>query len=459
MIPRVLIAGLRGGSGKTLVAVGLQAAWRRRGLVVAPFKKGPDFIDPAWSSAAAGRPCRNLDLFLFSPERLAASFAAGSSGADIAVVEGNRGLFDGVDSAGTYSTAELAKALSCPVVLVVDCTKATRTVAAGVLGCMHLDPGVPLRGVVLNRTGGARHESTIRTAVEEATGLPVVGVLPRLPGEILPERHMGLVPPAEHSGREEAVREAGDAAARYLDLAAVESLARQAPPLDVPVPASCAPGAAVPGRARIGVFRDAAFQFYYPENLEALVRAGATLVEISPLRDPFLPDVDAVYAGGGFPETMAVGLADNAPFRASVRRAVEAGLPVHAECGGAVFLGESLDFGGREYPMAGALPVSFGFQERPRGHGYSVLKTVAENPFFAVGEELRGHEFHHTFVRSASGDLSFAFRVDRGTGFDGRSDGLRVRNVLACYTHLHALAAETWAPALVAAGVRFRESR
>ena len=456
-IPRILIAGLRGGGGTPRGAGGIRGGGRRGGGGAAPSTPGPDFIDTAWSAASAGRPCRNLDLFLSSPERLAASFASACAGAEVAVIEGNRGLFDGVDAQGSCSTAELAKLLRCPVILVADCAMATRTVAAMVLGCRALDPSVPLRGVILNRLAGARHEAVVRAAVEEATGLPVVGAIPRLPTDILPERHMGLVPPPERVGREEAIREAGEAASRFLDLAAIEALAWTAPPFDPPVPASRNPGTAGPGRVRIGVFRDAAFQFYYPENLDALVREGATLVEISPLADRCLPEVDAVYAGGGFPETHAAGLADNAPFRDSVRRAAEGGMPVYAECGGAVFLGETLDYGGREYPMAGVLPVAFGFQERPRGHGYSLLETVAENPFFAVGEKLRGHEFHHSFPRSASrGNLAFAFRVDRGTGFDGRSDGLLVRNVLACYTHLHALSAEGWAPAVVAAARRFR---
>jgi cobyrinic acid a,c-diamide synthase len=456
-IPRVLVAGLRGGDGKTLVAVGLQAAWRRRGMRVAPFKKGPDYIDAAWSASAAGRPCRNLDLFLLSPDVLLRSFAAGSADADLAVIEGNRGLFDGGDARGSYSTAELAKLLAVPVVLVLDCTKATRTVAASVLGCQQLDPGVTIGGVVLNRTAGARHEAVVREAIRDATGLPVLGVLPRLSREILPERHLGLVPPAEHEDRLDAVREAGELAERFLDLDALLDVAREAPRLEIPQAPPFRPSAPVEP-VRIGVFRDAAFQFYYPENLDALARAGAALVDVSPLRDPALPDVDALYIGGGFPETLAPGLADNEAFRESVRRAADAGMPVYAECGGAVFLGRDLAFRGRTYPMAGVLPVGFVFRDRPQGHGYAVLETVAENPFFPVGTELRGHEFHYTCVEDggSADELTFAFHVRRGKGFGGERDGLCYRNVLAAYTHIHALAAQQWAPSLVAAAARFR---
>jgi len=456
---RVLIAGLRGGDGKTLVTVGLQAALHQRGLRVSGFKKGPDYIDAAWSAAALGRPCRNLDLFLMGAEAVLGSFQRAAAGADIAVIEGNRGLYDGVDADGATSTAELAKLLEAPVVLVLDCTKATRTLAASVLGCQRLDEDVPLAGVVLNRVAGARHESVVRAAVRETTGLPVVGVLPRLAGELLPERHLGLVPPAEHESRTGAIREAGRAAARHLDVDAILALARRAPPLVDGPPAAAGAGQALRasgGTVRIGVFRDEAFGFYYPENLEALERAGARLITISPLRATSLPAVDALYLGGGFPETLAADLARNAPFRRAVAEAARAGLPMYAECGGAVYLGESLSYRGGSYQMSGVLPLRFGFAERPQGHGYTELATVAENPFFPVGFELAGHEFHHTFVETAVEEPAFAFQVRRGHGFDGAHDGVCRHNVLATYTHVHALAVERWAPALVAAAARVR---
>jgi cobyrinic acid a,c-diamide synthase len=208
---------------------------------------------------------------------------------------------------------------------------------------------------------------------------------------------------------------------------------------------------------RIGIFRDAAFQFYYPENLEAVMRAGARIVEISPLHDTALPNVDALYVGGGFPETLAQALADNEVFRAAVRRAVDDGLPVYAECGGAVYLGETLEFGGRIYPMVGALPAAFAFKSKPQGHGYAVLEATASNPFFSVGALVRGHEFHYTYVRALSENtLTYAFRVRRGHGIDGEHDGLCTRNVVAAYTHVHSLGTPTWGPALVAAARRHR---
>jgi len=453
-VPRILIAGVRGGSGKTLISLGLAAAWRKQGRRVAPFKKGPDYIDAAWLSLAADRPCRNLDLFLMTPDAALRSFVVSSAESDVAVIEGNRGLYDGMDAQGSYSSAELAKLLQTPVVLAVDCTKATRTVAAIVLGCQQLDPQVPLSGVILNQAASPRHEAVLREAVEEACDIPVLGVIPRIREHLFPERHLGLVPPQEHGELAGAIEQAAGVAEEHIDLDAVWDLAQRAPTLE--------PAAGIevnvepkPEVARIGVFRDAAFQFYYPENLEALVSQGARLIEVSPIRDAALPEVDALYIGGGFPETLAPGLAENKPFLDSLRRSIEGGLPVYAECGGTVYLGEKLLYEGKEYPMVGALPVVFAFRAKPQGHGYTTLETVEDNPFYSVGATLRGHEFHYTYMESSSEDLTFAFRVERGHGFDGDRDGLVYRNVLACYTHVHALGTESWAPSLVAAAARF----
>jgi cobyrinic acid a,c-diamide synthase len=452
--PRVLVAGLSGGGGKTLVSVGVIAAWRQHGRAVAAFKKGPDYIDAAWLSLAARAPCRNLDLFLTSADVARRGFATGASGTDVAVIEGNRGLFDGADARGTYSSAELAKLLRAPVILVVDCTKATRTVAAQILGCQHLDLAVPIRGVILNRTAGRRHEAVLRDAIAAVCQVPVVGALPRLVEHPFPERHLGLVPPQEHARLEDAVARAARIAEEHLELDAIWKIAQGAPPFEISM---TEPPVVAPEVARIGVFRDAAFQFYYPENLEALERAGARLVPISPLNDAVLPDVDALYIGGGFPETAAAALADNRGFRDAVRRAADAGLPVYAECGGAVFLGDHLVMDGHTYPMAGVLPAVFAFGAKPQGHGYTALEVAEPNPFFKVGEALRGHEFHYTYVESLNtADVTFAFHVKRGHGFDGRHDGLCRRNVLASYTHLHASGAVGWAPAVVSAAERHR---
>ena len=254
-----------------------------------------------------------------------------------------------------------------------------------------------------------------------------------------------------------AIQQVAEVIERDLDLDAVWDIARQAPPLETRHTTESAQTGPKPPEVRIGVFRDAAFHFYYPENLEALTRLGARLIEVSPLSDAQLPDVDALYIGGGFPETLASALADNEQFRDSVRRAIEKGLPVYAECGGAVYLGEKLLMDQKEYPMAGALPVVFAFKAKRQGHGYAELETVQSNPFFDVGHALRGHEFHYTYMHSAvENDLTFAFAVRRGYGFDGQRDGLCRHNVLASYTHVHALGTESWAPAIVRQALRFK---
>ncbi len=424
---------------------------------MAAFKKGPDYIDAAWLSAVAGKPCRNMDLYLMSRQGVLSSMHATRGDSDVAVVEGNRGLYDGMDAEGSYSSGELAKLLGTPVVLTVDCTKSTRTVAALILGCMRLDPEVPIRGVVLNKIAGSRHESVVSAAIEQICGIPVLGVIPRIRHEIFPERHLGLVPPQEHEEMKAALERVGEVGEQYLDLDAIWGVAQDATELESEAPAVKVEDLAEVGIANIGVFRDAAFQFYYPENLEALVREGANIVEISPIVATELPDVDALYIGGGFPETLAPELAANRSFLDSVRARIEQGLPVYAECGGAVYLGEKLQFESQEYAMANVLPLVFEFQKQPRGHGYVELQTVADNPFYSVGESLRGHEFHYTFSQSSNmGEVSFAFRVLRGVGFDGERDGICRYNVLASYTHVHAAGTDGWAPAVVRAAVQFK---
>ncbi|MBI3013723.1 MAG: cobyrinate a,c-diamide synthase [Candidatus Tectomicrobia bacterium] len=455
--PRLVIGSLRGGTGKTLVTMGIIAAWRAQGIRVAPFKKGPDYIDPAWLTLAAGRPCRNLDTYLMSEKQILFSAGEHGSGADILVVEGNHGLYDGLDAhpdpgpgypAG--STAELARLLQAPVVLLVDCTKATRTVAAMVLGCQRMDPEVHLAGVILNRVATPRQEAAIRTAVEEICGLPVLGSIPRLPDTELPERHLGLLTPAEHREAALPITVARRAVENHADLEAIRALATAVPPLTWTSESNEVKSLGSARGVRIGVVRDSAFTFYYPENLEALERLGATLVEINALTDPDLPPLDALYIGGGYPETHAGTLAANSGFRKALRREIEAGLPVIAECGGLIYLGEAMVMEGVAQPMVGVFPVTFELGSRPQGHGYTRVEVGETNPFFAAGTVLRGHEFRYSRVRGARpGALRMAFRMERGYGFDGKRDGLVYKNVLASFCHFHAGGTREWASALV----------
>ena len=464
--PRLIIAALRGGSGKTIVSIGIIAALRGRGNSVAPFKKGPDYIDAGWLALAAGRPCYNLDTFLLDADSIRRSFCFHAPSFDVALIEGNRGLYDGIDLDGTTSTAELAKLLRAPVVMCVDCTKTTRTMAAVISGCVRFDSDVSIRGVILNRVAGSRHESILRRSIEHYSGVPVIGAVPKLGRQIFPERHMGLVPTPEHGWAADSIQSIARIAAQHIDLEALMRLAQAAPAVDTVCekPSRDQPqGRATtvePPVARIGILKDSAFQFYYPENIEALQAAGAEIVFISPLREDTLPDVDALYIGGGFPETHAQELAANTGFSRRMRELVEGGFPVYAECGGLMYLGEELVLEGKSFPMAGVLPLSFGLFKRPQGHGYTVVAVEGENPYYPVGAEVRGHEFHYSRVLRWSGSESdFVFKMQRGVGIHGDRDGLVHKNVLATYTHIHALGNPGWASALVRNAVAYRSRR
>ncbi len=450
-LPRLVIGGLAGDTGKSLVTLGLGRSLVRRGWRVAMFKNGPDFIDAAWLGEAGRGPGRNLDTYLMSPAAVAGSLERASRSADIALVEGKRGMFDGADVKGSHSTAELAKLVGAPIVLVVKATKVTRTIAAFVLGCKALDEDLPLAGVILNRVGTGRQESLIRRVLAVETGVPVLGALPPLEGQPLPTRHLGLVCAAEHPQREAALEALADAVDRHVDVESICAVASRARAL--PGALAAEPELVEGPRVRIGVLRDAAFSFYYPENLEALRAVGAELVEVSPLQDRALPAVDALYAGGGFPEEHVRALSANAPMRASVAAALADGLPAWAECGGLMYLARAIVRDGRHHPMAGALPIVVEHTPRPQGHGYMAATVDRPNPFFPVGTRLLGHEFHHSRVVGAlGGDTVLA--VERGAGLGHGREGLAVGNVVATYMHLHALGTPGWAAALVTAARR-----
>ena len=472
--PRIIIAALRGGSGKTILSVGLIAAWKKLKKSIAPFKKGPDYIDTGWLALAAGRPCYNLDTFLLEPARIIQSFQTHALKGDIAVIEGNRGLYDGIDLAGSTSTAELAKLLQSPVLLCVDCTKITRTMAAVISGLIRFDPEVMIKAVVLNRVAGSRHERILRDNIEHYCGVPVLGAIPKLATQIFPERHMGLVPTPEHDWTGKSIDAAARIAVENIDLDAVYEIIRDLPPLklasyDQPpetrrrkpaIKSKIQVAGTKPEKPQIGIIRDSAFQFYYPENIEALKAAGAETVFISPLSNKSLPGLDALYIGGGFPETHARQLAANKSFRKEIKALAENGLPIYAECGGLMYLGEELVLEKKSYPMAGVLPVTFDFYARPQGHGYTVVTVVNENPFYEVGSEIRGHEFHYSRVLKWSGaEKDLVFRMQRGVGITRDKDGICYKNVLATYTHIHALGTAQWAPALVRNALAYRKKK
>ena len=472
--PRIIIAALRGGSGKTLLSLGITAALNESGKSIAPFKKGPDYIDAGWLALAAGRPCYNLDSFLLNEDQNLQSFLTHSINCDLSVIEGNRGLYDGIDLEGSTSTAELAKLLKCPVVLCVDCTKITRTMAAVVAGCIQFDPQVAIKGVILNRIANKRHEKKLRDSIEHYCRIPVLGAIPKLSEQHFPERHLGLVPTPEHDWAKDSIDAVVKIAREHLDLDAIVKIAQEAPVLnsgggmrnaesDNHEPAKSDQLALrsptdEAGKPRIGVIKDSAFQFYYPENINALTNEGAKVVFVSPLKDERVPELDGLYIGGGFPETHAQQLADNTRFSERLKSLVEDGFPIYAECGGLMYLGENLVLEGRSYPMTGILPLTFDFFKRPQGHGYTIFRVERENPYFEVGSEIRGHEFHYSRVSNWTGDKrNLVFHMKRGVGIAGDRDGILYNNVLATYTHLHAVGTPQWAKALVHRAALFKK--
>ncbi|RJQ51271.1 MAG: cobyrinate a,c-diamide synthase [Desulfobacteraceae bacterium] len=463
--PRIVVAALRGGSGKTILSVGIIAALRKLGKKISSFKKGPDYIDAGWLALAAGQPCYNLDTYLIPEDRVLDSFLNHSESGDLALIEGSRGLFDGTDLDGTTSTAELAKLLQAPVLLCLDCTKSTRTMAAVLLGCKLFDPRVEIKGVILNRIAGSRHEAILRKSIDHYTGIPILGAVPKLGREILPERHMGLVPTPEHRLAVHAVEEISEIAEKYLDIDAIADTACGAEDLKTSGPSAESPGRIESGEKatsaaspRIGIVRDSAFQFYYPENIQALEAAGGRPILISPLEENRdMPEVDALYIGGGFPETHAGQLAENHRFREALRKLSREGLPIYAECGGLMYLAQELTLEQGRFPMAGVLPIVLGFSKRPQGLGYTRVCVEIENPYFPVGFEFKGHEFHYSkTIEWRGSEKDLIFRMKRGAGVWNGRDGILYKNVLATYTHLHSLGVPEWAEAMVRNAEAFR---
>jgi len=453
--PRIVIAGLSGDSGKTLVSLGLLLLLRSRGLATQAFKKGPDYIDPSWLAWASENPARNLDTYLMGFPGVAAAFGSHALTEGMNIIEGNRGLYDGFDARGTHSTAELAKLLEAPVLLVVNACKTTRTVAAILLGCQKLDSRVNIAGVILNQVSGKRHERVIRDAIADACRIPVLGVLPRAAADkLLPQRHLGLIPPEEHPDASELGRHIRELVGDHIELDGILSLADQSPLLQSP--ATPYPDMPEGAGLRIGVIKDSAFSFYYPENLETLEAAGAKLEVFSPLTGPEFPEVDALYIGGGFPETHGAKLSGRVTFLQALNHAARSGLPIYAECGGLMLLSRAIHWKGDRFQMSGALPFDVEVFAKPQGHGYSELRVDKENPFFPAGTLLRGHEFHYSRIVPDGAPPPTVASVTRGTGCCDSRDGIVVGNVWASYTHLHALGVPEWSAGLINAARRYK---
>ena len=486
--PRLLISAAHKSSGKTVFATGLCAELARRGRVVYPFKKGPDYIDPQWLGNAARRSCHNLDFNTQTPAEIVGAFVdrcVGVRDSDvffgdvacrrdpiavdgevdvIAVIEANKGLYDGVSLNGGDSNAALAKLLHVPVILVIDCEGMTRGIAPLLRGYLDFDSQVHIAGVVLNKVGGSRHAGKLEAAVKHYTDLPIVGCVPRERRMSLPQRHLGLIPGREHRQAVERVEAMRQIVSENTDLDAIITLAcvpnqggrRQAPEAAGASAEDKRPAALVsttrnnnPSRVggnqvsgkTLGVFFDAAFSFYYPDDFVALSRAGFRLVAIDALHDATLPAVDALFIGGGFPEIHAADLEANISLRAAVKGAIEEGLPAYAECGGLMYLSRSIAWRKERHAMVGVLQADAVMCERPCGRGYVRVEETLDMPWQnedGATPVYAGHEFHHAKLINFSGEVKTAYKVLRGDGIGGGKDGIVYGNLLASFVHLRA---------------------
>ncbi len=440
-MPRFLISAAHKSSGKTVVSTGLAAALSAS-QDVRSFKKGPDYIDPMWLGAASGHPCYNLDFNTMPEAELLALYTSRAQG-DIALIEANKGLYDGVALDGADSNAALAKLLKAPVVLVIDTVGTTRGIAPLLVGYQAFDPEVNIAGVILNKVGGPRHESKLRAAVEAYTDIPVIGAIGKYAELEIGERHLGLTTPEETGAFKAKISRIGEIVGGSVELEKLRTIAATAPALPITPPHGQLAGTKV----KIAIARDTAFGFYYADDLEALEAAGAELLFFNAITDARLPKADGLFIGGGFPETQMDALEANSAMRADIRAKIEAGLPTYAECGGLMYLCKSLSWHGETRQMVGVVPGDAVMNTRPQGRGYTRMKALGG--LWDAGTEVLAHEFHYARVDNLPRHTKFAYEVLRGHGIDGKNDGVMAHNMLAGFCHLRHSETTPWASRLV----------
>ncbi len=438
---RFLIAATHKSSGKTVISTGLAAAFRSRGADIQCFKKGPDYIDPMWLSSASGHPCYNLDFNTLTDEEIKALIYRKSLNSDISLIEANKGLFDGVNTDGSDSNAELAKQIETPVVLVVDCAGMTRGIAPLLTGYSAFDAQVNIAGVILNRVGGARHEGKLRAAVEAHTDIPILGAVANDPALDIGERHLGLTTPAETGKLSEMIRRFGEILGDAVDLDQLTEIASTAPPLAALVPPP--PTQKFKG-LKIGVAMDASFGFYYPDDLEAFQEQGAELIFFDTIRAASLPAIDGLFIGGGFPEMKMSELSANVSLRSDIARSVSAGLPTYVECGGLMYLCNSLKWGDTVFPMCGVIDGDAVMQPRPQGRGYTRFSDTRDHPWGGQKDATPAHEFHYARIDNLPKNTRFCRDILRGQGTDGKHDAIVMNNLVAGFCHLRNTPRNPW---------------
>ena len=462
---RIYISAAHKSSGKTTISIGLCAALTQQGLKVQPYKKGPDYIDPLWLSNASGlsgnQGCHNLDFNTQSKSEIIRTLASNSQDADISIIEGNMGLYDGLALDGSDSNAAMAKLTQSPVILVIDARGITRGVAPLLMGYQQFDPDINIAGVIYNLSVGGRHEDKLRAVTEEYTDIPVLGVVKKNSLMEVDERHLGLMPSNEAQGATEKIANIASMVAESIDMDTLLGIAKQAPEIEAPVLPLNNVATSVKEipkqKVRLGICEDSAFGFYYTGDKLALQKAGAELISVNTLKDEALPDdLDGLFIGGGFPETQMQGLADNEPMRKSIHDAIEAGLPTYAECGGLMYLTQKIHWNGQSAPMVGIIPADAEMHQKPQGRGYVKLEETSEMPWDAInkssteeGKIINAHEFHYSRLKNLSEKGKFAYKVHRGVGITGEYDGWVYKNLLANYSHMRNTESYQWAKRFV----------
>ncbi len=430
-------------SGKTTLTIGICAALATRKMTVQPFKKGPDYIDPIWLGMAAGNPCYNLDFYIAGREATIEDYRTRSQSSDISIIEGNKGLHDGLDLDGSNSNAALAKAIDAPVIMVVDARGTMRGIAPLLIGYQQFDPEVKIAGVIANMTGGRRHETKLREAVEYYTDIPFLGALDKNHDIELCERHLGLIPGYEDPDSNNRIDAIRCAVENHIDLNRLLDLAGETPSVNLHSAVGRVPNF---NGLKIGIARDRAFGFYYPADLEKFTASGAELIPINTIRDHSLPELDGLFIGGGFPERHAAALSANHELRQAIKTAIDQGLPTYAECGGLMYLSKSIRWQDQQHEMVGVIPASTTLHDRPCGRGYVQLEESTEQSLWpdANRECIAAHEFHYSSLDGLDEDRRYAFQVKRGNGIKHLHDGLIINNLMATYAHLRHTADNPW---------------
>ncbi len=434
-IPRIYISAIKKSSGKTIIAVAINRILLKKGLTVQPFKKGPDFIDPMWHTKAANRSCRNLDFFFLPDEKLLAYFADKTKESDIAVIEGNHGLFDDINTKGETDNASLAKLLKSPVILVMDVKEMGRSIVPIILGCSDFDKSLRIGGIILNKIQSYRQEKRLKEAISLYTDIPIVGAIPETDDIHIPYRHLGLFSTLKDEEKEQFISKLAEFAERFLDIETIIKIANTAETTEFNIQLDNNDKEKF--NITIGIAYDKAFNFYYKDNFEEMEKYGCKLKFFSPLYDSHIPCMDALYIGGGFPEIFAKTLENNLSIKKEINAFIDNNMPVYAECGGLIYLTNSITYNNKRYKMVSAIKTETSFHKKPVGHGYTILKPTKNAPgWWSKIQTVKGHEFHHA---SLSEKINrFAFEVKRGFGIDGKHDGIAINNLLASFTHIYA---------------------